>query len=155
MRAAGPGAFAKENGILGYLHYLVFPLDLFMSGDEHFDAARDQRLNELTPIMFWLIPLLLLLSNLTYLNLLGLVALFLVECILLVILSAIYCWRASFGFLIETFVNYALSFFLLGFLIFAVMFMFASCGIVIVVIAVIAAIAYFSRGSGQYYDDDW
>lgn len=156
--STGPGEFAKENGFLGYLHFIVFPLDLFVSGDEEFEAGREQRVTELTPILFWLMPLIVLLTATTYLNGLGLLALFLIETIALVFLSVIYCWRLSLGFLIETFVNFALSFALMAFLIYLIMYAFSSCGFVIFVIIIIAVIAYFSRGGGYYdddYDDDW
>jgi hypothetical protein len=154
MKAAGASEFTREHGILGYLHYLVFPLDLFMSGDEHFEASREQRVVELTPIMIWLIPLLLLLSNITYLNPLGLIVLFLAETIIMTFLTIIYCWRASLGFIFEIFVNYALSFFMLGILMFLLLYLASSCGIIAIIVIIIFAIAHFSRNS-DYYNDDW
>ena len=157
MAVVTQSEFTKEHGILGYLHYLVFPLDLLFSGDEVFEAGREQRVCELTPILCWLMPLLLLLSSFTYLSGVGLALFFLLEVFILVFISIIYCWRLSIGFLFELFFNYLLSFIIMGVLFYAAMFLWASCGMILIVIAVIAVIAFFSRGNNDYYNDrdDW
>lgn len=157
MAIASQSEFTKEHGILGYLHYLVFPLDLLFSGDEIFEAGREQRVCELTPILCWLMPLLLLLSSFTYLSGVGLALFFLLEILILVFLSIIYCWRLSLGFLFELFFNYLLSFIIMAILLYAAMFIWASCGMILIVIIVVAVIAFFSRGNNDYYNDndDW
>ncbi|MEW5821423.1 MAG: hypothetical protein AB1782_14625 [Cyanobacteriota bacterium] len=157
MSSISPSEFAKDHGILGFLHFLVFPLDIFISGDGDFEAGREQRVCELTPILFWLIPLIIILTNFTYLSGLGLALFLLLEIFLLVFLSIIYCWRLSIGFLFELFINYFLSFLILGILMMVLTFIWASCGLIIIVIFVVGVISYFSRGNSDrdYYDDDW
>lgn len=156
MAIASQSEFAKQHGILGYLHFIVFPLDLLFSGDEKFAAEREQRVCELTPILCWLMPLILLLSSFTYLSGIGLVIYVILESLILLAVSVVYCWRFSLGFLAGLFFNYLLSFIIMAILLYVAMFIWASCGVILIVILVIAAIAFFSRGSGyDYYDDDW
>lgn len=155
MAIASQSEFAKEHGILGYLHYIVFPLDLLFSGDEQFAAEREQRVCELTPILCWLMPLILLLSSFTYLSGIGLGLFILFEVLILLAVSIVYCWRLSLGFIIGLFFNYLFSFIIMGVLLYTAMFIWASCGMILIVVMVIAVIAFFSRGNTDYYDDDW
>lgn len=155
MSSVSPANFSKEHGLLGYLHYLVFPLDLFITGDEAFEAGREQRVNELTPILFWLIPLLIVLAGTTSLAGLGIATLFLFEIAVLVFLSAIYCWRASIGFLLELTVNYAVSFIVLGIFLYALITLVFSLGFVVIVVGIIILYNLFFRNSGYDNDDDW
>lgn len=161
MTVSSPSEFARNHGILGYLHFLIFPVDMFVSGDEYFEAAREQRVGELTPIFFWLIPLLLILSNFTYLQGLGLAAFFLLEIIILIILSIIYCWRFSLSFIIELFINLFLSFLILGLFVTIMAFLWASCGIIAIIVIAIGLFSYLGKAGGfghsddRYYDDDW
>ena len=145
--------FIEDHGALAYLHYYVFPIDLFMSGDEKIEAAKEQRICELTPIMCWLIPVIVILSTFTYLQGFGLALFFLLETIILTVLSVIYCWRLSLGFLLELFFNYIICIILTVLIISVAMFLWASCATIFVVGIVIAAITFFNRG--DYYDDDW
>lgn len=146
---------AKDHGILGYLHFLVFPLDLITSYDPKWIAARKQRICELTPIMFWLIPLIVILSGLISISPLGMAILYAIEVVLLTIVSMIYCWRGSLRFIIETAINYLLSFIIFGTALFFIAMLilpFGFCGIVVIVFVLISM---FGRGGGgRYYDDD-
>ena len=156
MESYNPASLVKEHGIMGYLHYLVFPLDMLLIGGEQWAAAREQRIVELTPIMFWLIPLIIFLSDTASLNTFGLIIFFLLEIVLMTVLSLIYCWRMSLGFFIELLANYALSFLLYSFIIFAGFFLFSVCGTLIIIILVVIFFMSISSKSGFDSDDgDW
>ena len=64
-------AFINKYGALGFFHHLIFPLDLMYSEDREWLASREMKINELTPIMVWLIPLVILLSGTISFNLIG------------------------------------------------------------------------------------
>lgn len=157
MTTSNSKSFTQSKGFLGYLHFLIFPIDLFSQDNEEFEASREQRFNELTPILCWLIPLIVFLSSTTELSFPGLLILFGLEVIILTLLSIIYCWRASIGFIIETSINYAVSFFLicLMFLIFSIII--APCGIIGIVVIAVFLFQFLSKkgDNSSFDDDDW
>lgn len=156
MTASMLRKFEESSPGVKFLHYLVFPADLFYSGNAYNIADREQRFYELTPIMGWLIPLILIMTTFTYLSGFGLVLYLLIQICLLVVMSIFYCWRISPGFVVGLFFNYLFSFILLYILLNALSFIFASCGIVLFIVFIIGLITFFSRNQHDYYsDDDW
>ena len=58
-------ALIETHGWKGYYYYLLFPLDLFRPDTEDQLAYTETKLNELLPILGWLVPILVLLTTTT------------------------------------------------------------------------------------------
>lgn len=137
--------FISEYGILAYVHHLIFPLDLMYSDDDEWLARREMKINELTPILIWLMPLILLLTNTVSFTGFALALFLALEAFVIAFLSLIMTSRWTFSTFVDLFLNYCVSFLLLGIALFSLMFLYASCGLLIAIGIIILIVTKFAN----------
>jgi hypothetical protein len=80
--------FIAANDWKGLYYYLIFPMDLFRPDTDEQQTYMQFKLDELLPVVGWLVPLLVLLTvTTTSLNFFGLVFFFAFEAALLALLT--------------------------------------------------------------------
>lgn len=79
--------FVETNGWKGLYYYAIFPLDLAGPGSHDRLLYQQTKLEELLPVFGWLVPGIVLLTNTTGMNFIGLVLFFALEAALLALLT--------------------------------------------------------------------
>ncbi len=96
------------NGWRGYYYYLMFPLDLLGQDSDERLAYQQAKVEELLPILGWLLPVLVLLTTTTNLGWGGLLLFLSVEAFIIAVLSKFHL-KLAMNQVVEVWLNLWIS----------------------------------------------
>lgn len=96
------------NGWRGYYYYMLFPLDLLGQDTDERLAYQQAKVEELVPILGWLLPIVVLLTTTTNLGWGGLLVFLSLEALLIALLTKFHL-KLAFNQLVEVWLNLWIS----------------------------------------------